>query len=129
MTFLDFNKFKTEKELKEFCTQLYNTNLLLQNKIEQLEESIKHTQDLLTNAPTLATEDDLEKLLMREIGYIDKLSKNGGLNTEESKQLKIMVDSYVALQRQKAGAPEPKKAKRLPNDPAKLIALVKGTSQ
>jgi len=128
MKLIDFSQYKTEKELKEFCQQLYSTNLVLQNKISNLEEKLEHAEKLVVTPKVVATEDDLYQLLLREIAYIDNLSKQGGLNSEESKQLKILVDSYVSLRRQNAEK-EPKKAKRLPNDPAKLIALVKGSEQ
>ena len=125
---INFKKYKDRKELEEFCKQLYTTNLTLQNRIESIEKKLKHAEEIIKNIPIdTATEKDLKELLLREIAYIDKLSKAGGLNSDEAKQLKIIVDAYVALERKNLQPVESKKKSKLPQDPAKLISIVKNS--
>lgn len=126
---IDFKKYKTEKELQEFCQQLYSTNMVLQNKLESLEKQLKHAEELLKNIPTeTSTEQDLRDLLFREIAYIDKLSKAGGLNNEETKQLKLVVDAYVALERKNQQPAEKGSRKKSNKSAAELISIVKNKS-
>ena len=125
---INFKKYKDRKELEEFCEQLYTTNLTLQNKLKSVEEKLKHAEELLKNIdiPTYS-ETELRDLLMREIAYIDKLSKAGGLTSDETKQLKLVVDAYVALERKNQQPAEKPNRKKLPSNPAELISIVKNS--
>jgi hypothetical protein len=125
---INFKKFKDRKELEEYCQELYTATLTFQNRIKSLEEKLKQSEELIKNTPTeISTEQQLRDLLMREIAYMDKLSKVGGLNAEETRQLKLVVDAYVALERKNQQPADTGKKKKLPQDPAKLISIVKNS--
>jgi len=117
-----------EKELKDYCKQLYNSSLILQNKIDSLETALTKSNEEISNIPKTMNESDVESLLLRELAYVDKLSQGGGLDSDETKQLKMLVDSYVALKRKDA-LPKGKAKTKLPSDPKELLDIVKNATK
>ena len=92
---------------------------LLEAQIEELNIEIER---LKLQVPSTNVE---EQLLLREINHIDKLSLNGGLNMEETKQLKLLIDSLVSIRRVEKGLPADKGTKVKTEDVAKLLQIVR----
>jgi hypothetical protein len=112
---LNLKNYKNRKELEQFTEQLFNTNLALKEKVEHLEKL------LLESMPEISLE---ERLLMREIENMDRLSQSGNLSIDETKQLKMLCDSLVAIRKSKPQVVEEKK-NFSDVDPSKLLKLVK----
>ena len=92
----------------------------LENQIDELNTEIDRLKKLV---PREKSEEEL--LLLREIKHIDFLSQSGGLNFNETKQLKMLMDSLVALRRVDKNLPE-ETDKRIKNDDVdKLLKIVK----
>ncbi len=122
----DIKSFKSRKELERFAEDLMATNRVITNEIEDLREKLTHCEQMLKQAQEIPNLE--EGLLLREIGVLDTMSKQAGLDLNETKQLKMLIDSLVALRRQKGGQePDNKRKPKLPNDPSKLISIVKNS--
>lgn len=117
---LDLSSYKTREELEEYTKMLFIQVGMLQNQIKDIE-----SQQTTIETP----KDDIsseESLLLRELGYMDKLSQIGGLSLDETKQLKMIIDALVSLRRVEKGLPDEKKSRSKKQDTTKLLQMIKG---
>ena len=118
---LDLHRFKTREELESYTESLFIQVGVLQNQIKELEDRLVGKQT--SEPPKVSLEEDL---LIRELEYMDKLSRTGGLSLDETKQLKMIMDALVALRRVEKGLGEDTKKKPKKQDTAKLLKMIKG---
>lgn len=129
MEFLDLTKFRTLIELKRFTESLFNQHITLKKELIETREKLAHTEDLLKNANVteVSKKPVEEEVLLREIRVIDRLSQNSmnGLNIEEVKQLKMLVDALVATRRKDPIKKESKKKSLDGKSSADLLKMVR----
>jgi len=111
-------------ELRTFTEKLFNQLVIAKDKINELEDLVAHSKDLLRNV-NLRKVPLEEEIIMREVEYVNTLSQNGGLNIEETKQFKMLVDSLVALRRNGEPVKKTKDDKLKGITPAKLLSIIR----
>jgi hypothetical protein len=131
---IELPKFKSIEEAEEYAKGLFMRCAAAESTVKELEEKLSHSEKLLKVPPKDIDEQDeqLEQLLMREINSLDTMSRLGGLDNEDTKRLKMLVDSLVSLRKQAQGVIDKKEKtdskkksqKRLSTND--LMTIVKG---
>lgn len=123
---INFSKFSSMRELRIFTEKLFKQLVDAKDKIAELTEKVQHSEELLRNSdvPDIKKMPIEEAIIMREIAYVDVASQDGGLNTEETKQFKMLVDSLVALRRGDGPSKKKKDSKLKGKSPAELLSIV-----
>lgn len=96
---IDFGRFKTIKELQEYCNDQYAMILSLQVQNEDFKNKIDHLEQLLkSDGIILATKSNEEELCKLEIGRLYSLAKLAPLDDKETKRFEILVKTLLAIQ-------------------------------
>ena len=126
---INLDKFRDLQEAKKFIEALWEETIKLKKDNAEMKDKLIHAEDLLknSNVPEVKKMSKEETLLLREIDVIDGLSKatDKGLSMDETKRLKMLVDSLVAIRRKDPVKPE-KKKKPISESAAKLLSIAKG---
>jgi hypothetical protein len=134
---LDLEQLKNEKDIKEFADKACKMLLQAKSHIEDLEEKVKHLEELLKNAPVprLETVEDESRLARRshqmeiiEVEFKrmhDSIVMRGELlEGADLRKFDTLIKSYVAL---KNGDKQTKITKEDKNEAeADLLSLVRG---
>jgi len=122
---INFTEYKSRKELELFCEGLFLQVAALKKHSQSLNEQLEHSETLLkaSNIPSIGAEAcPTERLILRELKRLDDSSKLTALETEEIKNLKMLVESLVTL-RKKEPLKEVKPIKKK-IDPQELLSIV-----
>ena len=98
---VDFNQFKTLKELQDFTERQHLTITILQIENTELKDKISHVEQLLNNAPVttnLAVGESHEELCKIEINRLYMKAQRMPLDMEEVKKFEIYTRSLLAIQ-------------------------------
>lgn len=130
---IELPNFKSIKDAEEYAKGLFMQLAAAQSQIKELKEKLHHAESMLNGSDDVSFNkdgDDVEKLLLREIGYLEIQSRIGGLDNDETKKLKMLVDGLVSHRRQKegqdTGVKKPSQKRLNPNE---LLKLVKQTDK
>jgi len=127
MPIVDLSHYKSRKELESYATSLFTQVAILQSKLAEIEAKELHARDLLKNSAVPDISSEEERLLIREIGYLDNVSRMGGLSLDETKQLNLLISCLVSIRKGEVKDDKSKKgASKL--DKAKLLELVRAKS-
>lgn len=95
---VDFTKFKTQKELEQYCDQLTQTNLVLQERIKILEAKKTHLEELLQNKPTLlGVSSNEEEICKIELSRLFNKCKQVPLEYQEAKLVELYTKTLLAI--------------------------------
>lgn len=98
MNLLDFSQFKTLKDLQDYSSKQYNTILVLDQKIKDLEAKNKHLEGLLASKATvLNSENEQQEICKLEINRLYQKSLRGSLEYQEVKILEMLTKILLAL--------------------------------
>jgi len=123
---IDFTQYKTRKELESFCEALFLQVSVLKKDNSSLSDQVQHAEHLLktSNVPSVGAEPcTTEKLILRELDRLDQSSKLASLETEEIKNLKMLVEALITL-RKKEPLKESKPIKKK-IDAQELLSIVR----
>lgn len=98
---VDFNQFKTLKELQDFTERQHLTISILQKENIELKDKIAHVEQLLNSAPattSLAVGESHEELCKIEINRLYIKAQRIPLDMEEVKKFEIYTRSLLAIQ-------------------------------
>ena len=123
---IDFTNYKTRKDLESYAISLFTKVAVLQADLEDLKKKLAHAENLLENSniPAIEKKNVEEEVLTREIGFLDNLSKMGGLDLEQTKQLSLLVNCLVAVKKGEKIEDQAKRSTKI-GDKKKLLELVK----
>ena len=126
---IELPNFKSIKDAENYAQGLFMQLAAAQAQNKELAEKLEHAESLLKATPSIeigeGSSDDVEKLLLREIGYLEVQSRIGGLDNDETKRLKMLVDGLVSHRRQKNDqVPERKQSQKRLNT-NELLSIVK----
>lgn len=106
ITLASGKEFRTLKELQKYADSLYLVLEIANEKVKELEEKVKHSEDLLLSTqvvPIIKTQEQC--IVDKQIDDLNKLSMNRSLTTEEIKSLDILIKNKLLLSGQATTIP------------------------
>src|SRR4051812_1932358 len=106
ITLASGKEFRTLKELKSYAESLYLVVETASSKIKELEQKLKHSEDLLLSfqvTPIIKTQEQC--IVEKQIDELNKLSLQRSLTTEEIKSLDILIKNKLLLSGQATTIP------------------------
>jgi hypothetical protein len=98
MSVLDLSKFKDMMELKAYCEQLTQTNLVLQEQLKISESKRKHLEELMQNKPSvLEVSSNEEEICKIELGRLFFKCKQAPLEYQEAKLVELYTKTLLAI--------------------------------
>lgn len=124
---IDFTQYKNRKDLEKFCEALFLQVSVLEKDNISLVDQVRHSEVLLRNSsvPSVGAEPcSTEKMILRELARLDDSSKLSSLETEEVKNLKMLVEALITL-RKKEPLKDSKPVVKKPFDAKQLLSIAK----
>jgi hypothetical protein len=113
ITLASGKEFRTLKDLQKYADTLYLIAETAQEKIKELEEKLKHTEDLLVCNPVVPIVKTLEQCIVeKQIDELNKFSMSRTLSNEEIKSLDILIKNKLLLSGQATTIPGNEKKKK-----------------
>jgi hypothetical protein len=98
ITLASGKEFRTLKELQKYAETLYLIAETANEKIKELEEKLKHSEDLLLSTQVVAVIKTQEQCIVeKQIDVISGLSMTRQLTNEEVKSLDILIKNKLLL--------------------------------
>lgn len=113
ITLASGREFKTLKELQKYTDTLFIIADVSQQKIKELEEKLKHVEDLLLSTQVTPIIKTIEQCIVeKQIDELNSLSMKRALNNEEIKSLDVLIKNKLLLSGQVNIIPGEVKKKR-----------------
>lgn len=124
---IELPNFKSIKDAEKYAEGLFMQLAAAQAQVKELTERLTHAENLLKNGDKTLdpNTDNVETILTREINYLEVQSRIGGLDMDETKQLKMLVDALVSHRRQRNDQPAEKKQSQKRLSANELLSIVK----
>jgi hypothetical protein len=98
MNILNFSQFKTLKDLQDYASKQFNTILVLDQKIKDLETKNKHLETLLSSKATiLNVGTEQEEICKIEINRLYQKTLRGPLDYQEVKILEMLAKILIGI--------------------------------
>jgi len=98
MSVIDLSKFKDIMEMKQYCEQLTQTNLVLQEQLKISESKRKHLEEMLQNKPSvLEVSSNEEEICKIELGRLFFKCKQAPLEYQEAKLVELYTKTLLAI--------------------------------
>lgn len=98
ITLASGKEFRTLKELQKYADSLYLVAETAKEKIKQLEEKLKHSEDLLLSTQVTSIIKTQEQCIIeKQIEDINLLSMSRSLTNEEIKSLDLLIKNKLLL--------------------------------
>lgn len=98
MSVIDLSKFKDMLELRQYCEQLTQTNLVLQEQLKISESKRKHLEELMQNKPSvLEVSSNEEEICKIELGRLFFKCKQAPLEYQEAKLVELYTKTLLAI--------------------------------
>lgn len=96
---IDFNRFKSIKELQDYCTQQYSVVLKMQDEAEVFQSKIQHLEELLRNTGSTITVGSNELEICKiEISRMYNQVMAGPLEDKDVRKFDTLVKCLLAIQ-------------------------------
>lgn len=127
ITLASGKEFRTLKELASYANSLYLITEIATEKIKELEQKLRHSEDLLLSTQVIPIIKSQEQCIVeKQIADLSNISMQRLLTTEEIKSLDILIKNKLLLSGQATTIPGDVKKKRdLPIKELTLIAQKK----
>lgn len=98
MSVIDLSKFKDMLELRQYCEQLTQTNLVLQEQLKISESKRKHLEELMQTKPSvLEVSSNEEEICKIELGRLFFKCKQAPLEYQEAKLVELYTKTLLAI--------------------------------
>lgn len=95
---IDISKFKDVMEMKQYCEQLTETNLVLQEQLKISESKRQHLEEMLKSKPSvLEVSSNEEEICKIELGRLFFKCKQAPLEYQEAKLVELYTKTLLAI--------------------------------
>lgn len=111
-------------EMEKCLDDLALKNVILQKKLEEYEEKIKHLETLLNNVPSnLAVASKEEELCKIEIARLFEMAKQGRLEWNDTKAFEVYAKTLLAIKGKPQEPSKKEKTQAISHDQLLQLAL------